>query len=107
MAKMYPFSTAKHAHDIEFYRNRIKNIMYDMESGEIPMDKARYDKLYDMYYGPLEELYDAVCYNTRDGRISYLTGPQIGLAKRIVLWASETRAQTCIENGRYDLLQYC
>lgn len=36
-----------------------------------------------------------------------LTGKQIALAKQIVMWASETRASTCIEAGRYDLLQYC
>ncbi len=107
MAKTYPFSTAKHAHDIEFYRNRLFNTMADMESGEIPMDAERYDRIHDMYYGALEELYDAVCYNTRDGRISYLTGPQIALAKRIVAWASETRANTCIERGRLALVQYC
>ena len=105
--KKYPFSTRKHAHDIEFYRNRLYNIMADMESGEIPMDANRYDKIYDFYHGELEELYDAVCYNTRDGIVSYLTGKQIALAKKIVLWASETRANSCIEAGRLDLLQYC
>ena len=107
MAKTYPFSTQKHAHDIEFYRNRLFNTMHDMESGEIPMDAKRYDRIYEMYNGELEELYNAVCYNTRDGRISYLTGPQIALAKKIVTWASETRANSCIERGRLDLLQYC
>ena len=107
MAKTYPFSCAKHAHDIEFYRNWLFNIMCDMESGEIPMDTKRYDRIYDFYHGQLEDLYNAVCYNTRDGRVSYLTGPQISLAKKIVVWASETRAQSCIERGRLDLLKYC
>ena len=107
MAKTYPFSTQKHAHDIEFYRNRLFNTMADMESGEIPMDTKRYDRIYEMYYGELEELYDAVCYNTRDGRISYLTGPQIALANKIVAWDHETRANSCIERGRLDLLKYC
>ena len=105
--KMYPFSCKKHAHDIEFYANRLYNTMCDMESGEIPMDKERYDWMYDLYYGELMELRDAVCYNTRDGVVSYLTGNQIALAKKIVFWASEERANTCIKNGRYDLLQYC
>ena len=105
--KSYPFSVAKHGHDIEFYRNRLFNTMCDMESGEIPMDTKRYDRIYDMYHGELEELYNAVCYNTRDGRVSYLTGPQIALAKKIVMWASEQRAASCIARGRLDLLQYC
>lgn len=105
--KLYPFSTRKHAHDIEFYRNRLYNTMCAMERGDMPMDGERYDRIYDFYNGELEELYDAVCFNTRDGIVSYLTGKQIALAKQIVLWASETRAQSCIESGRLDLLQYC
>ena len=36
-----------------------------------------------------------------------VAGKQIALAKRIVMWASETRASTCIKAGRLDLLQYC
>lgn len=107
MAKTYFFSVRKHAHDIEFYRNRLFNIMHDMESGEIQMDKERYDRIYDMYYGPLEDLHNAVCFNTRDGVTAQLTGKQIALAKRIVNWAHEQRAAACIERGRLDLLQYC
>ena len=103
--KLYPFSTAKHAHDIEFYSNRISNIMSEMESGEIPYDKERYNRLYDMKYGPLEDLmrqmYGAC------GRVIYLNGKQIALAKRIVAWASNTRAESCIANGRPDLVKYC
>lgn len=105
--KTYPFSVQKHAHDIEFYANRLFNTMRGMESGEIPMDSKRYDRICDMYDGPLMELRDAVRFNTRDGIVAYLTGPQIALAKKIVIWASETRAQSCIEAGRYDLIQYC
>ena len=107
MAKLYPFSTRKHAHDIEFYRNRLYNTMRGMESGEIPMDGKRYDRIYNMYNGELEALYNAVCFNTNDGNISWLTGKQIALAKKIIIWASETRANSCIEAGRLDLLKYC
>ena len=105
MAKTYPFSVAKHGHDIELYHNRLFNTMCDMESGEIPMDAARYDKIHDMYYGPLMDLMEAI-HGSRSP-IAQLTGSQIGLAKRIVLWASETRAQSCIKRGRLDLLKYC
>ena len=45
--KTYPFSIQKNAHSIEFYYNHIKNTLADMESGEIPMDRARYDRLAD------------------------------------------------------------
>lgn len=105
--KLYPFSIQKHAHDIEFYRNRLFNIMHDMESGEIPMDTKRYNRIMDMYEGALEELYDAVRFSTRDGHIAWLTGAQISLAKRIVFWASNERATACEAAGRTDLIQYC
>ena len=106
MAKTYYFSVRKHAHDIMFYRNRLWNTMHDMESGEIPMDRERYDRIYDFYYGPLEELTDML-QSTRDGITVQLTGPQIALAKKIVMWASEERANSCIRAGRLDLLRYC
>lgn len=105
--KTYPFSVRKHAHDIEFYCNRLFNTMRDMESGEIPMDTKRYDRICDMYDGPLMELRDAIFFNSHDGIVAYLTGPQIALAKKIVMWASETRANSCIKAGRLDLVKYC
>ena len=104
--KMYPFSVAKHAHDIEFYHNKLYNTMRDMENGEIPMDKKRYDRMSNMFYGPLMELYEMM-FNSRDGKIVYLTGKQIGLAKKIVEWASNTRYETQIAHGNYRNLQYC
>ena len=103
--KLYPFSM-KHAHDIEFYRNRLFNTMRDMENGEIEFDKARYDRICDLYEGDLTELYEAVL-NSRDGRVAYLTGSQIGLAKRIVAWASEQRSESLIKSGKTEYLQYC
>lgn len=106
MAKTYFFSVRKHAHDIEFYRNRLFNTMKDMESGEIPMDKKRYDRIYAMYNGPLEDLYNAVCFNTRDGITAQLTGPQIALAQKIVAWAAEQRAGSLIRAGKTQYLQY-
>lgn len=107
MAKLYHFSLVKHAHDIEFYHNRLFNTMSDMESGEIPYDKERYDRIYDMYYGELRELQYAMM-NSRDGgRTCLLTGKQYGLAQKIVVWATETRVAKCIEQGRYRDIQYC
>lgn len=105
MEKTYPFSM-KRAHDIEFYRNRLFNIMREMESGEIPMDRERYDRISDMYDGSLEDLMNAIM-SSRNPYVVQLTGKQIGLAKKIVIWASETRAQSCIERGRLDLIKYC
>ena len=106
MEKLYYFSVAKHAHDIEFYRNRLFNTMRDMENGDIEWDETKYDEMSNLYYGDLDELYKMM-FTSRDGVTVKLTGKQIGLAKEIVAWASNTRAQTCIDAGRYDLLQYC
>lgn len=110
--KTYPFSTAKYAHSIEFYWNRIRNMMADMECGfdsegnDVKWDKDRYEAMERAIENPvfkslLSKVY-AGC-----GRPVWLTGPEIGLAKEIVAWASETRAATCVANGRYDLLKYC
>ena len=104
--KRYPFSAAKHAHDIELYHNRLWNTARDMESGEIPMDKARYERITAMLDGDLRELQYALS-GACCRPVVYLTGKQISLAKKIVIWASETRAATCIERGRYDLVKYC
>lgn len=105
MAKLYPFSVQKHAHDIEFRKNRVWNTLRDMESGEVPWD----DKKYDVLTAHLEEVQDLldVILSCRNGRVVYLTGEQIGLAKEIVSWASNTRANTLIENGKHEWLQYC
>ena len=104
--KMYPFSVAKHAHDIEFYRNRLYCILTDMENGDKPMDKKRYNSLSNFYYNELQELYLAM-FNSRDGKVVYLTGKQISLAKKIVTWASNKRYDIQIKNGNYKNLHYC
>lgn len=104
--KRYPFSVQKHAHDIEFYYNHVRNTMQAMESGEIPMDYIRYDRLADFLDRELRPLYYAM-FDSRDGRFVYLTGPQIGLAKKIVFWASSQRADSLIAAGKTEYLAYC
>ena len=105
MAKKYPFSQAKHAHDIEFQLNRCKNIEYDYFGGDIKLTNEEFDALEERI-DALEELLLAIIDNG-NGYVTYLTGPQIGLAKEVVGWASNTRAASCIARGRYDLLKYC
>lgn len=104
--KLYPFSVQKHAHSIELCYNHVKNTMADMEAGEIPMDAARYDRLADFLDEQLLPLYMEM-FDSRDGRLVYLTGPQIALAKKIVAWASERRAASLIRAGKDEYLQYC
>ena len=104
--KLYPFSVQKHAHSIEFYYIHVKNTLYDMESGETAMDIPRYDRLSDFLEEELTPLYNAM-FDSRDGRVVYLTGRQIGLAREIVSWASERRAGSLVHAGKTEYLQYC
>ena len=89
-SKLYPFSVQKHAHDIEFRCNRVFCEMHDMEVGETPYEARKYARMSDMR-DELDDLLMAVL-NSRDGRIAYLTGKQIGLAKETVIWADSERS---------------
>lgn len=104
MMKKYPFSVKKNAHSIEYYHNHLFCIMRDMETGEIPFDEKRYNAINEMYYGELMELYELMFDNPN---VVYLTGKQIALAKKIVMWASESRANNLIKRGKREYLQYC
>lgn len=88
--KMYSFSVQKHAHDIHLYRNTLYSKMCDMENGDIDRDDDFIEWYNKFYFGDLEELYLKM-FDSRDGRIVYLTGKQIALAKEIVLWAGNRR----------------
>lgn len=88
--KLYPFSTAKHAHDIEYRRNKVYIEMREWEDDLSRKLDYTYDKLCALY-DDLTDLLQAVL-NSRDGRVCYLTGKQIGLAKESVMWAANRRA---------------
>lgn len=103
--KKYPFSVQKHAHDIEFRKNRVFVMIREMEMGETSWDDNMYDGLC-AHFDDLTELLEAVL-NSRDGRVAYLTGKQIGLAKDCVAWASGVRANSLIAAGKTEWLKYC
>lgn len=103
-AKLYPFSVQKHAHDIEFARNRTRNLMSEIELEERKATSEEYNAICDRYEA-LTSLLLAVLDN-RDGRTAYLTGPQIALAKECILWASNTRAERLIAADKIGYLQY-
>ncbi len=90
--KLYPFSYIKHEHDVQFRRYRAYNEMTPMERGEVPFDKDTYDKIAKLHEDLLD-LLAAMRGSTPDGRVCYLTGPQIGLAKECVAWAAEQRSR--------------
>lgn len=87
--KLYPFSTAKHAHDIEYRRNRV---YIEIREYEDDLDRKLDDTYFALrdLYEKLTELLEAVL-NSRDGRVCYLNGKQIGLAKECVFWAQNRR----------------
>jgi hypothetical protein len=89
--KLYPFSARKHAHDIEFRRNRVNNEINDMEFGRVPWDDETYNRMYGVF-DALTELLEVIMGS--HAPIVQLTGAQIGLAKETVWWAQETRADT-------------
>lgn len=87
--KTYKFSTRKHAHDIEFRRNRLKNDISAVENGEVKVDKQTYFKMLALL-DKLTELLEAVMYNG-NGIVCELTGEQYGLAVETVGWAALQR----------------
>lgn len=103
--KLYPFSVQKHAHDIEFRKNRIFCQIHDVCCGETLMSEWEYQQL-ERLYDELATLLNAVLYNSRDGKVVYLTGSQIRLAKETVLWAKSVRANSLIEAGKTEYLKY-
>ena len=88
--KLYPFSTAKHAHDIEYRRNRVKNELCDYFEGELELSDAEFEKLCELEEALTDLLLSVM--NSTDGRVCYLTGKQIGLAKECVVWSQSRRA---------------
>ena len=46
--KLYPFNLERNAHNLELIRNVANNRMYDMLSGDLPMDEGEYQRLADI-----------------------------------------------------------
>lgn len=59
----------------------------------------------ELLYDDLTDLLEAVL-NSRDGRVAYLTGKQIGFAKECVAWAQVRGASSLISAGKTEYLQY-
>ena len=87
--KKYPFSL-KDAHDIEFYKNRLFNILHDLE-----VTGQAHTEYYKAIFERREEVIGVLlaCLDSRRGNVAWLTGKQFGLAKFCVAWANEERAR--------------
>lgn len=103
--KLYPFNWSGHAHDIDFRLHRVWLDMRAMEDGEVPYDERWYSRM-EKLHEELAELFQAGQNHCRDGRVTWLTGPQIGLAKETVNWAGNKRAESMVAAGRRDRLCY-
>ena len=103
--KRYPFKWSEHAHDIDLRLHRAWLDMRAMDKGEVPYNEAKYNSL-EKLHADLSELYTAGQDYCSDGRITWFTGQQIGLAKETVLWASHHRAEAMIAAGHSQFLQY-
>ena len=98
--KLYPINTYANQHNFELIHNICRNRMADMESGEIPYDKAEYNRL-DALREKAERFF---CLPLPT---AWLPWEEWKEAKEMYENAILHRQNACIEAGRYDLVQYC
>ena len=98
--KLYPFSTNKNQHNFELVKNKCFNLMYDMTEGDTPYDEAEYDRL-----DALAK--KAMGYSCYPLPVAWVPWEEHEEMKEISMLARNWRADTCIEHGRPDLVQYC
>lgn len=87
------FNAKVHMEEIEEYRQHLFTVMIGMEDGDVPMDVSRYDRIYDLFYGDLWDLYEVLA--KRDGKdYVYITEEQMELAQKIISLMSKKRDNT-------------
>lgn len=83
--KKYAFSMTKHAHDLFYRYNVVKNLYEDWDPEYTSAEDYEESKrLYDL----MNDLQDLL---SKGGGIVWLTGKEYGLAKETVLWADAMR----------------
>jgi hypothetical protein len=100
VTKLYPFNTEKHQHNFMLIKNRCNNIMYDMDMDIVPYNKKKYNELFDTAI-------KADKFFSLELPVAWLDWETVLEAKRIAQKAINFRINTCIENRRYDLIEYC
>lgn len=98
--KLYPFSMERNQHNFELIRNICLNTMSDMDSGEIPFDRAEYDRLSD-----LKEKADR--FFCLPLPVAWIPWETYRDAKELATMAILHRQDACIAAGRPDLVTYC
>lgn len=82
MSKKYPFSMARNAHHLErAYNHLFREYIYP--DNVSPEKKA--------WAQDMRNKIAHILSTFHDGKIAYLTGPEIGFAKDIVAWAEDFR----------------
>ena len=89
--KLYPFSLVKHAHDIEFRYNRLKNTECDYFDGEIQLTNEEFDRL-EAELKAVTEAYEIILNTHSDGKVVWVDGQTLAILKKCVLWADNERA---------------
>ena len=98
--KLYPFNMMKNQHNFDLIANICFNEMADMESGEIEWDDKRYNELE-------ERRIKAEEFFCMPLPIAWVDGKTYGEMKEMAAAAVHHRQETCIKNGRPDLVDLC
>lgn len=88
--KKYPFSLTKHAHDIEFRYNRLKNLESEYFAGDVCLTNEEFDKL-EKELEKVTKAYEVILSTFSDGRVVWVDGKTLCILKECVLWASTER----------------
>ena len=98
--KLYPFNTYRNQHNFELINNLCYNEMHDMDHGERPFDKYRYEYLWETR----EKAERFFCLPLP---VAWIPWEDWKDAKELSEMAIMHRQDACIENGRPDLVTYC
>jgi len=99
-SKLYPFSVEKNGHNFFLIHNVCLNRMYAMESGELPMNEAEYERLSER----LEQMNELLALPRP---IAWLSFSELEVAREIATEAILFRQERCVEAGRPELVPYC
>ena len=89
--KLYPFSLTKHAHDIEYRYNRLKNTRDDYFAGMIQMTIKQFDKL-EADFQAVKNAYHTILNTFSNGFTVWVDGETIATLKKCVAWAEAERS---------------
>ena len=98
--KLYPFNTEANQHNFMLISNKCRNIMSDMESGEIPWDEAEYDRL-SATKEKADELFELPL------PLAWIPWETWKDAKEISTQAIVLRQEACVASGHPEWVSYC